>query len=125
MLDAKEVSLWLQASPGADVAAVAAWDDDEEHRALVLAATFPDVVAKPFSERPDPFILHHEDYADIPGVTEIRRGGDVAVAPFALDRCRMGFLVAAPSEGETFGELQLKMLAGLADQAKLAVSGSR
>ena len=36
MLEAREVSLWLQAAPGAEVAAVAAWDDDEEHRALVL-----------------------------------------------------------------------------------------
>ena len=36
----------------------------------------------------------------------------------------MGFLVAAPPVGETYGELQLKMLAGLAGQAKLAVSGS-
>jgi hypothetical protein len=34
----------------------------------------------------------------------------------------MGFLVAGAPAGETFGELQLKMLAGLADQATLALS---
>jgi len=34
----------------------------------------------------------------------------------------MGFLVAGARGGETFGGLQLKMLAGLADQATLALS---
>jgi hypothetical protein len=125
MLDAREVSLWLQSAPGAELAAVAAWDDDEEHRARVLAATFQDAVARPFSERPEPFVLRPEQYLEIPGASELSRGGCVAVAPFALDHGRMGFLVAAPPAGETYGELQLKMLAGLADQAKLAVSGSR
>jgi diguanylate cyclase (GGDEF)-like protein len=124
MLGAREVSLWLQAAPGSELAAVAAVDDDDEHRALILATTFPAEIAQPFSERAEPFVLHAEDHAEIPGAVAISRG-DVAVAPFALDHGRMGFLCAAPPEGETFGELQLKMLAGLADQAKLAVSGSR
>jgi hypothetical protein len=33
----------------------------------------------------------------------------------------MGLLVAGAPKGETFGELQLKMLAGLVDQATLAL----
>ena len=122
MLDASEVSLWLQAEPGAEMLAVAAWDTDEDHRALVLAASFPAVVAQPFSERPEPFVLRPEQYEEIPGAAELSRGGDVAVAPFTLDQGRMGFLVAGAPAGETFGELQLKMLAGLADQATLALS---
>ncbi len=122
MLDASDVSLWLQAEPGAEMLAVAAWDTDEDHRARVLAASFPAVVAQPFSERPEPFVLRPEQYEEIPGAKELSRGGDVAVAPFTLDQGRMGFLVAGAPAGETFGELQLKMLAGLADQATLALS---
>jgi diguanylate cyclase (GGDEF)-like protein len=125
MLEAREVSLWLQSAPGAEMTAVAAWDDDEERRALVLATTFPAEIAQPFSEHVEPFVLHPEQYTEIPGASAPSRGETVAVAPFALDQGRMGFLVAVPPEEETFGELQLKMLAGLADQAKLAVSGSR
>jgi diguanylate cyclase (GGDEF)-like protein len=125
MLEAREVSLWLQATPGAEVAAVAAWDNDDDHRALVLATSFAAHDAQPFSERPEPFFLQPAEYAHVPGAAELSRGGSVAVAPFALDKGCMGFLVAAPPVGETYGELQLKMLAGLADQAKLAVSGSR
>ncbi len=125
MLDARQVSLWLQATPDSDVTAVAARDDDEERRAVVLAATFPTEVAQPFSERPEPFILRPEGYAKLADAAAFGDGGDVAVAPFALDQGRMGFLVAGAPKGETFGELQLKMLAGLADQATLAISGSR
>jgi diguanylate cyclase (GGDEF)-like protein len=122
ILDAREVSLWLQPAAGAEVAAVAVWDEDEAHRARLLGARFPADVAKPFSEWPSPFVLTAEQYAEIPGARELSRGGDGAVAPFALDPGRMGFLVAGAREGETFGELQLKMLAGLADQATLALS---
>lgn len=123
MLDAHEVSLWLQPETGGEMAAVAVWDEDEDHRARVLGARFPAEVAQPFSERPEPFVLHPEQYADIPGAAEISRGADVAIAPFPLDdQSRMGFLVAGARDGETFGELQLKMIAGLADQATLALS---
>jgi diguanylate cyclase (GGDEF)-like protein len=125
MLDARQVSLWLQATPDSDVTAVAARDEDEERRAIVLAATFPHEVAQSFSERPEPFILRPEGYAKLAGAAAFGDGGAVAVAPFALDQGRMGFLVAGAPKGETFGELQLKMLAGLADQATLAISGSR
>ena len=66
-------------------------------------------------------MLRSEQYEEIPGAKELSRGGDVAVAPFTIDQGRMGFLVAGAHDGETFGELQLKMLAGLADQATLAL----
>jgi hypothetical protein len=103
------------------VAPIAAWDPDEDHRALVLATSFPAVVAQPFSERPEPFLLRPEQYEAILGATELSPGGDVAVAPFTLGQGRVGFLAAGAPAGETFGELQLKMLAGLADQATLAL----
>ena len=126
-LDAAEVSLWIQPEPGGEVAgaAVAGETVDGDRRRQLLAARFPAAVAKPFSERPEPFILQSEDYRDIPGAAELVFGGDVAVAPFVLERERVAFLAAGAREGETFGELQLKMLAGLADQANLALCRSR
>ena len=68
-------------------------------------------------------------YADvmreIPGAAEVARGADFAVAAFTLSDGRMGFLAGGARDGQTFDELKLKLLAGLADQAKLAVSGVR
>jgi diguanylate cyclase (GGDEF)-like protein len=124
-LGALDVSLWLQPAPGEQLSAVAVWDDDEEHRRRIFEARFPAEVSLPFSERPGPYVLHPEQTVGIPGAGEISRGTDAAVAPFALDQGRMGFLVASAPPGETFGETQLKMLAGMADQAKLAVSRIR
>jgi diguanylate cyclase (GGDEF)-like protein len=121
MLEAAEVSLWLQAAPGSEMNVAAASAEDEDRRALMLSATFPAIVAQPFSERPEPFVLQPEDYLEIPGAAALSSGGEVAVAPFFLSG-RMGFLVAVPPTGESFGELQMKMLAGLADQATLALS---
>jgi GAF domain-containing protein len=122
MLGAREVSLWLQAEPGVELAAVAIWDEDESQRARVLETSFPAAAARTLSERSEPFVLGPDQYAELVRTAEPGTGGDVAVAPLTLDQSRMGFLVAGAPEGETFGELQLKMLAGLADQATLALS---
>jgi hypothetical protein len=116
-LDASEVSLWLQAATDAPLLPVAVFGDDEVHHTLLLGTSFPPEVARPFFERPEPFLLHPDQVRDIPGAADVSRGTDVAIAPFALDHGCMGFLVAGARDGETFGELQLKMLAGLADQA--------
>ena len=121
MLEAREVSLWLQAAPGADVAAVAAWDNDDEHRALVLADHLRSrgrtaVLGAARAILPPTRGVHPRSRR-----CGARPRGDVAVAPFAL--ARVGWAFGRGSDvGETFGEFQLKMLAGLADQAKLAVS---
>jgi diguanylate cyclase (GGDEF)-like protein len=125
-LDAVEVSLWLQRAPGEEICAVAVAGEtlSNGRRGQLLAARFPALVAEPYSNRLEPFVLRPEDYREIPGVAEISFGAVVAVAPFTVSQGRMGFLVAGARKGETFGELQLKMLAGLADQATLAIARS-
>jgi diguanylate cyclase (GGDEF)-like protein len=125
ILEGPNVSLWLQDSPDDDMVPVAVWDEDDAHRALVAASRFPAVLAKPFSETAEPCVLRADEYLAIPGVAVLSRGSDVAVAPFRLDRERMGFLVAEAQQGETFDEPKLKVLSGLADQAKLALAGAR
>ena len=104
ILDANEVSLWLQAEPGEALAAVAVWDDDEDHRALVLAARFPAGLrsrSRSAGALPAPSRAVRGD----PRRDGAQPGGDVAVAPFVLGEGRMGFLVAGAPAGETFGEL--------------------
>ncbi len=122
ILDANDVSLWLQSAPGEPLAPVAVSGMDADDRKRLFTASFPAEVAAPFSERPEPFVLTAEQYFSIPGTSEIANGADVAVAPFPLDGGRMGFLVAGARPGETFDELTLKTLAGLADQATLAIA---
>jgi hypothetical protein len=80
------------------------------------------MVAEPFAEKLDPYVIEPHDYAGVPGASEITRGGNFAIAPFSFDGGRMGFLVAGIHAGASFDEVRMKTLAGLADQAKLAVS---
>jgi hypothetical protein len=101
---------------------VAAWGADIQYGQRLLTASFPAEVAAPFSDRSEPFVLTAEQYLAIPGASELASGADVAVAPFPLDRGRLGFLVAGARLGETFDDLKLKTLAGLADQATLAIA---
>ena len=126
MLEAREVSLWLQAAPGAEFVAVAVWDDDEEHRALVLAASFAAAVAQAVLGAAR--AVRAPPRRSTPRFPAPRSSAAGAASPLHRSRStRVGWASwsPAPPAGETFGELQLKMLAGLADQAKLAVSGSR
>lgn len=123
LLGVSKVSIWLQAALEGEITPWAMWD--EVTGRCALEGRFPPEAALPYSDRQGPFVLHREEIDAIPGAAELNRGTDLAFAPFALDQGRMGFMVAWAREGETFGEPQLKMLAGLADQAKLAIANRR
>ncbi|HKS77462.1 MAG TPA: HD domain-containing phosphohydrolase [Gaiellaceae bacterium] len=69
---------------------------------------------EPYFSRPADYEKFLED-PPLPGVT-------YAVAPFQLDR-RMGCITAVVSD-EDFGERELRLLAGIADQAKLALANA-
>ena len=70
----------------------------------------------------DPFVFVPADYPDVPTFRPADDPFVFAVAPFRFHGERMGFLIAAaPAPGAQFDELTLRLLAGLADQAKLAL----
>ena len=57
--------------------------------------------------------------------TSVRFVWVFGVAPFRFDGGRMGFLIAGAPSAELFDDRKLKILAGLADQSKLAIAGAR
>ncbi|MDX6481447.1 MAG: hypothetical protein QOG85_1957 [Gaiellaceae bacterium] len=69
----------------------------------------------------EPYIMEPGDYSDL--VDEApAQNGRYAIAPFEVDG-RAGCLVALV-EGEDFGERELRLLGGLAHQAKLAITNA-
>ena len=70
----------------------------------------------------DPFISEPEQYEPKIGYQAPVRGGRYAVAPFEVDG-RAGCL-AALVEREDFGERELALLGGLAQQARLAIANA-
>jgi diguanylate cyclase (GGDEF)-like protein len=69
----------------------------------------------------DPFISEPQDYEPLIGEAPVP-GGRYAVAPFHVDG-RAGCLVALV-EGDDYGERELRLLGGLAQQAKLAIANA-
>ena len=70
----------------------------------------------------DPYISTPEDYEPAIGEPAPIPGGHYAVAPFKVDG-RAGCLLALV-ESEDFGERELALLGGLAQQAKLAIANA-
>jgi diguanylate cyclase (GGDEF)-like protein len=121
ILDVPETSLWLQGRETGEIRAVAVAGLDEALRERALAFRYGPETGAQFVDRPEPFVFVPADHPDVP---TFREGGDLvfAIAPFRFDGDRMGFLIAgAPGPPARFDELTLKLLAGLADQAKLAL----
>ena len=71
--------------------------------------------------QPEPHIIHPSEYDELVDDPPAP-GGSYAVAPFDVDG-RVGCLVALVPPGD-FGERQLRMLGGLAHQAKLAIANA-
>src|SRR5438552_831745 len=69
----------------------------------------------------DPYIAEPQDYEPVIGEAPVP-GGRYAVAPFGVDG-RVGCLVALV-ERDDFGERELGLLGGLAQQAKLAIANA-
>jgi GAF domain-containing protein len=125
ILGVEKVSLWLEDAQDGGVTAVAVCEEDEAHRQAVLAHRFSSEHARQFTEAGQPYVLSPDDYAHVPGALELGAGRHLAIAPFRFDGGRMGFLVVGDGRPGAVDDVGLKMLAGLADQAKLAIAGAR
>lgn len=77
--------------------------------------------APQFTRATDPFVIEPADYAHIVVETPVA-DGRYAVAPFEVNG-RAGCIVALVSRDE-FGERELRLLGGLAHQAKLAIANA-
>jgi len=124
ILEVPEAALWLEDVETGDVVAKAVWGREGEALERTLEMRYPAKIAARLAGASEPFVYLPEDHPKIPRAGAA--GFHFAIAPFRFDGGRMGFLVAgAPREAVQFSEPKLKLLAGLANQAKLAISSAR
>jgi diguanylate cyclase (GGDEF)-like protein len=126
ILGSPKTGLWLQDIETGNVVPEATWGIEADERQAYLQMRFRDDVARPFLSADDPFIMKPADYAPIEGVEGLAKDALVAVAPLKLDGGRMGAIVVeAPAYGDyEFSERKMRMLTGIAHQAKLAIDNA-
>ncbi len=124
-LGSPRTSVWLQHPETGEVRAEAVWGYSEPERERILARRYEAVETHAFVGATEPFLIGPEDYEALRD--EPDRAEDVvfAVAPLGLDGGRLGAIVASvPDGGDELGERKMRLLAGLAHQAKLAIASA-
>jgi diguanylate cyclase (GGDEF)-like protein len=124
MLGAERTSVWLQQAETGDLVATAVCGRDEDAERRLLEVRFSRDVAHDLLSTNDPFVLEASQVAQIEGAPDMG-GLSLALAPLHLDSDRVGCIAAAAPAGhfEPSGK-RMRLLAGIAHQAKLAIQNA-
>ena len=121
---AVRASVWIQEHEGGDIVAKASWGYGVEAEPIP-ELRFQDRPARGFLERAEPFQPGPEELRAIEEAHGITGDFPTAVAPFRLDTGRLGCIAIAGATGEpSFSERKMRLLAGIAHQARLAVANA-
>jgi diguanylate cyclase (GGDEF)-like protein len=123
-LGSPRASVWFQETVGAEISVKATHGYPELDRERLARLRLDHDPAVAFLEGRDPFVATEEQIASMGGVGEVAVGALFAVAPLTLDGGRLGCIVIASPESGEFSERQLRLLAGIAHQAKLALTNA-
>jgi diguanylate cyclase (GGDEF)-like protein len=123
-LGAERTSVWLEEGDSGDLVPMAVCGSDEEAERNLLTFRFPREVAHDLLAGREPFILDARKAAGIEGAPNID-GMEVAIAPLHLDSDRVGCIAAlAPESRFAADDRSMRLLAGIAHQAKLAIQNA-
>ncbi|HEX2049634.1 MAG TPA: GAF domain-containing protein [Actinomycetota bacterium] len=124
ILGSPKALVMLQEGETGDVVPEAAWGFTEAERRSLAVARYGESDARRVLGRSEPFMLGAEDFECIPGLDDIVGRLTCAIAPLAVDEGRIGcILVTAPAFGDyEFSERKIRLLAGIAHQAKLGLA---
>jgi len=123
VLGTERAALWIQEEhePGDLVGRASFGYPPEQDPAA--GRRFSGALAHQWLVRDTPFVLEPSDLADMPGVPEDTRIARFVVAPLKLEGGRVGALTATIGE-RVIDARELRLLAGLAHQAKLAIENA-
>jgi HD-GYP domain-containing protein (c-di-GMP phosphodiesterase class II) len=126
ILGAPRTSVWLEDAEMRTLIPAAVWGFDQARHERLLAINIDPASIQEVAERDGPFVLDHEQAAGMLGIAELDDGSAFAVAPIKLNGGRLCCIVAAipPDAIDDFDEDKTELLAGLAHQAKLAITNA-
>src|SRR6266498_4792651 len=123
-LGSPRASVWFQDGPSDGITMHASHGYSELDRGRLSRMHFDHEEARAFLAGREPFVVSEEQHQAIRGAKEIAAGRRFAVAPLSLDGGRLGCIAVAPPEDAEFTDRHLRLLAGVAHQAKLALTNA-
>jgi diguanylate cyclase (GGDEF)-like protein len=123
-LNSPRASVWYQDTVGGEMRLRATHGYAELARERLARMHFPHELAERHLTNKEPFVVTSDEYERLDGVSEVAAGRPFAIAPLTLDNGRLGCIVVAPYSESDFTERQLRLLAGVAHQSKLALTNA-
>jgi diguanylate cyclase (GGDEF)-like protein len=123
-LNSPRASVWYQETAGGDIKVRATYGYAELARERLARIEFPHDLAATYLMKHEPFVVTSEEYDRLTDVADIAAGRPFAIAPLTLDSGRLGCIVVAPPTETGFSDRQLRLLAGVAHQSKLALTNA-
>jgi diguanylate cyclase (GGDEF)-like protein len=119
ILASRVTSLWLQDGETGDLVVLASSDPTPPDRPLV---SIPVDSVEPWLRKSEPFFVSPSDYSAI-APPPAGSDGRFAIAPFTVEG-RWGVIAVAVPARTSFGERELDLLGGLAQQTRLALQSA-
>ena len=117
-------SVWFQEAARGEIRVRATHGYSDLDRERLARMHFDHEAAEAFFSVKEPFVVTDEQREAITGARDVEMGKPFAVAPLTLDGGRLGCIAVASAEDGDFTERQLRLLAGVAHQAKLALTNA-
>jgi diguanylate cyclase (GGDEF)-like protein len=117
-------SVWFQEIAGGEIAVRATHGYNELDRERLARMKFDDESAELLLCGKEPFVVTQEQHEAITGAKGVGVGRPFAIAPMKLDGGRLGCIAVAPPEEGDFTDRQVRLLAGVAHQSKLALTNA-
>jgi GAF domain-containing protein len=122
-LDADRVSVWFREAVGDAMRVRAAHGYSQLELERLWETRFDREQADVFLSGEEPFVFADHHFDAVAGTVDDGAARPFAVAPLTLDGGRRGCVAVSLRDGE-FTDRQLRLLAGIADQAKLALTNA-
>jgi diguanylate cyclase (GGDEF)-like protein len=123
-LGSRRASVWLQEVPGDQIRLRASHGYSEVEHQRLMRMQFPSALAEEHLSGTEPYVVSEEQCAEIGKVNDIGIDRPFAIAPLTLDGGRYGCIAVVPPKDAELTERQLRLLAGMAHQAKLALTNA-
>jgi len=123
-LNSRRASVWYQEVPCGEIRVRATFGYSELETERLARMVFPHELAEQHLTGKEPFVVTDGAYEAATGVRDVGAGRPFAIAPLTLDGGRLGCIAVVPAKDAEFTERQLRLLAGMAHQSRLALTNA-